>query len=100
MSNVSFSKRQFTIVSDDSIIEWTPQKVIENGEVIWQTEDSIGSFVSQARAFIKAVQAGDASMPRSPYVPSLNSLAAVMGANASAESGGQLLLLEDLVANS
>jgi myo-inositol 2-dehydrogenase/D-chiro-inositol 1-dehydrogenase len=100
MSNVNFSKRQFTIVSDDSIIEWTPQKVIENGEVVWQTEESVGSFVSQARAFIKAVQAGDASMPRSPYVPSLNSLAAVMGANASAESGGQLLLLEDLVANS
>ena len=35
-------------------------------------------------------------MPRSPYVPSLNSLAAVLGANASAESGGELVLLNDL----
>jgi hypothetical protein len=37
-------------------------------------------------------------MPRSPYVPSINSLAAVLGANTSAENGGQLLLLDDLVA--
>ena len=36
-------------------------------------------------------------MTRSPYVPSLNSLAAVLGANASAESGGELVLLSDLI---
>ena len=82
-----------------SIIEWTPTKVTENGEVVWEGETQArGAFFSQTRAFIEAVQAGDPNMPRSPYVPSINSLAAVLGANTSAENGGQLLLLDDLVA--
>ncbi len=99
MSNVPYSKREILVVSDDSIIEWTPQKVTENGEVVWQAEQqpqARGAFFAQARAFIAAVQAGDPSMPRSPYVPSLNSLAAVLAANASAESGGELVRLGDL----
>ena len=99
MSNVPYSKREILVVSDDSIIEWNPQKVTENGEVVWEAKEesqSRGAFFTQARAFIAAVQAGDPSMPRSPYVPSLNSLAAVLGANASAESGGELVLLSDL----
>ena len=48
-------------------------------------------------AALDAVQAGDPAMPRSPYVPSLNSLAAVLAANASAESGGELVHLSDMV---
>ena len=99
MSNVPYSKREILVISDDSIIEWTPTKVTENGEVVWEGETQArGAFFSQTRAFIEAVQAGDPSMPRSPYVPSINSLAAVLGANTSAENGGQLLLPDDLVA--
>ncbi len=100
MSNVDCARREILVVSDDSIIEWNPQQIRENGEVVWKAQEkpqSRGAFFSQARAFIAAVQAGDPSMPRSPYVPSLNSLAAVLGANASAESGGELVLLSDLI---
>jgi len=101
MSNVPYSKREILVISDDSIIEWTPRQVKENGEVVWEAEEepqARGAFFAQARAFIAAVQAQDPAMPRSPYVPSINSLAAVLGANTSAESGGQLILLDDLVA--
>jgi len=101
MNDVSFNKHAFYVVSHDSIIEWYPDKVLENGEIVWQTPEppqGRAAFFAQARAFIAAVQAADPSLPRSPYVPSLNSLAAVMGANASAESGGQLVLLDELVA--
>lgn len=100
LSNVEYSKREIVVVSDDSVIEWTPQKVMENGEVVWEAPEqpqARGAFFAQARAFIAAVQAGDPSMPRSPYVPSLNSLAAVLGANASAERGGELVRLGDLI---
>lgn len=54
--------------------------------------------LAQARAFVAAVQAGDPSRVKSSYTDALNSLAAVLGANASAECGGQLLALDDLVA--
>jgi len=101
MNNVSYSKGEVVVVSDDSIIEWSPGQVIENGEIVWKKSDEQvqgrGAFFSQARAFIEAIEAADPTMPRSPYVPSLNSLSAVLGANASAESGGELVLLDNLV---
>ena len=71
---------------------------MENGEVAWEGETKPrGAFFAQARQFIAAVQAQDASLPRSPYVPSLNTLAAVLGANASAESSGRLVHLDELI---
>lgn len=99
MNHVDYARREILVISDDSIVEWNPQQVRENGEVVWeakQTPQARGAFFAQARAFIAAVQAGDPAMPRSPYVPSLNSLAAVLGANASAERGGERVLLSDL----
>lgn len=99
MNHVDYARREILVISDDSIVEWNPQQVRENGEVVWeakQAPQARGAFFAQARAFIAAVQAGDPAMPRSPYVPSLNSLAAVLGANASAERGGERVLLSDL----
>ena len=101
MSNAPYSKREILVISDDSIIEWTPQQVKENGEIVWEAAaepQARGAFFDQARAFIAAVQAQDPTLPLSPYVPSINTLAAVLGANASAESGGQLILLDALLA--
>ena len=98
LNKVNYSRRQIAVVSDDSLIEWTPNRVLENGEEVWRTDQKVSAFTEQTRAFIAAVRAGDAGAPRSPYVPSLNSLAAVLGANASAERGGQLIQLPDLVA--
>ena len=99
MNQVSYSRRQVLVVCDDSIIDWTPREIRENGEVVWKAPEdhpSEDAFRAQARAFIDAVRAGDPSLPRSPYPTSLNSLAAVLGANASAEAGGKLVLLDDL----
>ncbi len=100
MNNVSYSRRRTLVVCDDSVIDWSPRQIRENGEVVWEAPEeprSEDAFQAQARAFIDAVGAGDPSLPRSPYAPSLNSLAAVLGANASAESGGKLVLLDDMV---
>ena len=61
------------------------------------TEEVRASFGLQAEAFVAAVRVADPSATRSPYGPSLNSLAAVVGANASAERDGERLALEDVV---
>ena len=98
LTNVNFSRGEFIIVSDDSLIEWSAQKVIENGEAIWEASENVNVFALQARAFIQAVQVGDPSKLRSTYADGMNSLAAVLGANTSAERGGQLIALDDFVA--
>ena len=94
-------RRDVVLVCDDAMIEWSTNKVVENGTTIWE-EDSQGraAFALQAQAFIAAVKAADPSLMRSPYGPSLNSLAAVLGANASAERDGERLSLADVQAGS
>ena len=98
LTNVQASRREVLIISDDSLIEWSAQKVVENGETVWEVGEDNNASARQARAFIDAVKAGDPALARSPYGPSNNSLAAVLGANASAENGGQALALADVVA--
>ena len=98
MTNVSVSRQEVMLVSDDSLIEWSGQKVVENGETVWEASESINPFALQAQAFVKAVQVGDPGTMRSSYATSMNSLAAVLGANASAARGGELIRLEDFVA--
>lgn len=98
LTNVDVSRREVVIVSDDSLIEWSAHRVVENGEVIWEDEARSNAFFIQARAFVDAVQAGDSGRMRSPYGAALNSLGAALGANASAERGGQLLAVDDLIA--
>jgi len=97
LTNVNVSRREVLLVSDDSLIEWFPQKVVENEKTIWEATDNINPFALQACAFITAVQTQNPGMMRSSYETSLNSLAAVLGANASAERGGQLIRLDDFV---
>ena len=63
-----------------------------------KTAENHNAFALQAQAFVKAVRAGDASVMRSSYATSMNSLAAVLGANASAARGGELIRLEDFTA--
>jgi hypothetical protein len=71
---------------------------VENGQSVWKAEDGAyrSAFGHQARAFVAAVRAEDPKMMRSPYGPSLNSLAAVLGANASAENGGAVIDLQEM----
>ena len=98
LTNVRVSRQQVMLVSDDSLIEWSGQKVAENGETVWEATEIVNPFALQAQAFVKAVQSEDASMMRSSYATSLNSLAAVLGANASAARGGELIRLDDFTA--
>lgn len=98
LTNAPVSRREVLIISDDSLIEWSAQKVVENGETVWEAGEDNNASAHQARAFVEAVRAADPSLPRSPYGSSNNSLAAVLGANASAEKGGQLLDLADVAA--
>ena len=95
-------RRELTVVGDDSIVEWSNDRVIENGTVVFQ-EEELGRGGSncqglQARGFIAAVRAGDPAATLSPYPESINSLAAVLGANCSAERGGERLSLDDVTA--
>ncbi|HJP32821.1 MAG TPA: Gfo/Idh/MocA family oxidoreductase [Candidatus Latescibacteria bacterium] len=90
-------RREVVIVCDDALIEWSTDRVVVNGETVWHEEpQGRAAFALQAQAFVAAVKAGDPSLMRSPYGPSLNSLAAVLGANASAERDGQRLSLADV----
>ena len=98
LTNVRVSRQQVMLVSDDSLIEWSGQKVVENGETVWETTETVNPFALQAQAFVKSVQSEDASIMRSSYATSMNSLAAVLGANESAARGGELIRLEDFTA--
>ena len=91
------TQRRLLIVSDDSLIEWSSTKVIENGQTVWESEGHDNAFALQAQAFVAAVQSGDASKTLSPYGDALNSLAAALGANLSAEQGGELVRVADLI---
>jgi len=97
LTNVSAGRREVLVVCDDALIEWSAQKVVENGETVWEAGEDNSAPGRQARAFVDAVKAADPSLPRSPYGASNNSLAAVLGANISAESAGQMLELADVV---
>ena len=90
-------RMDLVVVCDDALIEWSADKVVLNGETVWEEEqEGRSAFHLQAQAFVVAVKAGDPSQMRSPYAASLNSLAAVLGANASAERDGERLALADV----
>jgi predicted dehydrogenase len=91
-------RREVLVVSDDSILEWAADKLVENNETVLSMDERPNAFAAQAEAFISAVEKGDPSMMRSPYSNSMNSLAAVLGANESAARNGAVLNLNDYVA--
>jgi myo-inositol 2-dehydrogenase/D-chiro-inositol 1-dehydrogenase len=94
LTNVGASRREVTVVSDDSLMTWSQRDIQENGESVYQAPEGDNAFASQARAFVKAVASGDASLLRSPYSDALNSLAAVLAANISASRGGEVIDLK------
>ena len=50
-----------------------------------------------SRAFLKAIETGDSDQLRSTFTSSMNSLAAVLGANASDQLDGERIYLKDLL---
>ena len=97
MLEAGASSRQLLVVGDDCLIEWSRGKVVENGETVWESDRADSAFALQARAFVAAVRSGDPGKTLSPYGDGINSLAAVLGANLSAERGGELVQVADLV---
>ena len=90
-------KSDLLVVSDEHLLEYYPDHLVENGEVVWETDQKENGFARQAEAFIRAVQKDDHDVMRSSYADAMNSLAAVLGANLSAENGGQVVHTADLV---
>ena len=99
LTNVAASRSEVLIISDDSLIEWSTDEVIENNQSIWRAEDRAkqNAFQLQAKAFVQAVRMENPQMPRSSYSQSLNSLAATLGANASAKADGEVIDLQHFV---
>lgn len=93
LTDAGVSRREVLLISEGSMIEWSTQRIVENGQVIWEEEAPANAFALQAAAFVRAVREGDPTAVRSPYSEALNSLEAVLGANDSAARGGQLLEL-------
>ncbi|MCC6446788.1 MAG: Gfo/Idh/MocA family oxidoreductase [Armatimonadetes bacterium] len=97
LTHVKASRSEVLLVSDDSLVEWGESQVVENGAVVWEEAQSSNPFALQAQSFLEAVRTHDPTLPRSPYPEALNSLAAVLGANASAEQGGKIIELAEFV---
>lgn len=97
LTNVNASRREVVVVCDDSLMEWSTERVVENGETVFRSPGVDNAFAIQAREFVYAIRSGDVSGLRNGYPEALNSLAAVLGANASASAGGALIRLDDFV---
>jgi len=97
LTNVEGVSRMDVVVSDDSLVEWSARDVVENGEAVCTDDEGEAPTVLQARSFAAAVRSGDPQAVRSPYADSINSLAAALGANISAERDGEVIALEDVV---
>jgi predicted dehydrogenase len=88
LTEAGVSHRQILLVCEDSLIEWSPRRITENGRTLWEAEEPGNPFALQAAAFLRAVRQGDPTAVRSPYHEALNSLEAVLAANASAAQEG------------
>jgi myo-inositol 2-dehydrogenase / D-chiro-inositol 1-dehydrogenase len=84
-------RREVTLLSEDSLIEWSRSRIVENGRVVWEQDPPGNAFELQAAAFARAVREKNPEGVRSPYHEALNSLAAVLGANESAARGGEVV---------
>ena len=87
------------LISDDSLIEWSPEKLVENDNTVLEVPPIPNAFAAQAEAFISSIEANDPKLLRSPYRDAMNSLAAVLAANRSAELGGELVHLHGFMQN-
>jgi predicted dehydrogenase len=95
------TRHEVLLLTDGAPIAWSPERVLEDGKVVWEANPPPAGYAAHAAeslAFIEGVRTGNAELLRSPYGDALNSLAAVLGANISAERGGELVRLDDVVA--
>ena len=101
LTESSVGRREVLLVSDGALIEWSPGRVVMDGQTFWEEASAgggYGSHAAQDRAFVEALRTGDATRTKSPYADAVNSLAAVLGANISAEREGERVRMDDVVA--
>ncbi|MCS6860172.1 MAG: Gfo/Idh/MocA family oxidoreductase, partial [Abditibacteriales bacterium] len=72
LTNVQVARHEVLLVSDDSLVEWSAHRVVENGRTVWESSKRTNPFARQARAFVQAVRAGDPSLMKSSYADGLN----------------------------
>jgi len=89
LTHAKVSLNSVSLVSDDSVIEWSARHVAENSELVFEDTEQVSPFLLENRAFVRAARAGDPAAVRSPYRDALNSLAAVLAANVSAARDGE-----------
>jgi predicted dehydrogenase len=91
LTNTKSSRRETLIICDDVLFEYSQDRVIENGELVWEAKEKESPFDIQSKQFLEAVRTGNDRLVRNNYSSSLNSLAAVLGANESASKGGEVV---------
>jgi len=97
LTDTTARRWELVVVCDDTLLEYSHDRIVENGEVLWEADEPIDPFAVQAQAFLEAARAGDPTIVRNTYSTALNSLAAVLGANASAERDGETLSIPDFL---
>jgi len=99
LTDTTARRWELVVVCDDTLLEYSGGRIIENGEVLWETDEDIDPFAVQVQKFLAAVRVGDPKIVKNSYSSALNSLAAVLGANASAERDGEALSIPDLLSS-
>lgn len=96
LTNTKAGRHETLIICDDVLLEFSHAKVIENGEIVWEAAEKTNPFDVQTKQFLDAIRTGDARKVRNTYSSSLNSLAAVLGANKSASNDGAVFRCDEL----
>jgi hypothetical protein len=66
-------------------------------EGVYEPPGALGDVLDIDTAFVQAVATDDRSLLKSPYDDGLRSLAVTLAANRSAEEGGRLVRLEEIL---
>src|SRR5439155_3705403 len=74
LTDAGVSRREVLLVSEGSLIEWSPARIVENGRALWEQDPPPNPFALQAAAFARAVRERNPEAVRSPYGEALNSL--------------------------
>jgi predicted dehydrogenase len=81
----------------DAVVSWKGDAITVEPEGSYVHTPSPADGLTIDAAFVKAVATGDSSLLRSPYEDGIKSAAVTLAANRSAEEGGRLVHLEEML---
>lgn len=84
-------------VIKDARVTWTGDRITINPEGSYTLPPLPDATPSIDAAFVQAVADNDPSLLRSPYDDALRSVAVTLAANRSAETGGRLVRVDELL---